>query len=117
MVRVAAFVLVVMLAASCSGGATTTGSSNPLGDRSMCSDVLQSDQPAARSDYVCVVPPATYLTAEHFACKDGRTLIWNDFAWGYVDDVAHLFPTTTSTSSGTPHPSPPADIKHACSIG
>ena len=29
------------------------------------------------------------MVSANYTCKDGRKLYWNDWGWGYADDVAH----------------------------
>src|SRR4029453_17582432 len=97
-VGVAALVAVVALASGCSNLRRDSESANavPLPeDMPLCSDQFQEGRTieeatfgqACRSESDELVVPR-YVRLQ---CADQRTLVWNDFAWGYVGQPMTLF--------------------------
>jgi hypothetical protein len=57
-----------------------------------CSTLAKGGPTHATGDFACQDGSHFYIAAS-YRCKDGRTLAWSDFAWGYVGEPAHIFPS------------------------
>jgi hypothetical protein len=93
-----AVAVAALLAVGCSkvGSDTPTANRTALpADMAKCSDIFVTGKTVERKAFgqACkgdndqlVVPLPVKLD-----CTDGRVLLWNDYAWGYVDDQMTVF--------------------------
>jgi hypothetical protein len=96
-----AVALAAVLAAGCSKAGNDAPTANRTAlpeDMPKCADVFVTGKTVERDTFgqACkgendqlVVPLPVKLS-----CTDGKVLLWNDFAWGYVDDQMTVFSST-----------------------
>jgi hypothetical protein len=78
-----ALVLVVLVAACSTGTKTNTA---PLTHE--CSELI--GKPIVAEKFSCQEGKTFHATVSA-PCRDGRRLVWNDWGWGYVGEVPHVF--------------------------
>jgi hypothetical protein len=104
--RTAIAAAVLVAAAACvgcssDGGATVASSSVPPADIPACGDVYTEGQTIKSGDFgqACLSASGDLITPLpiRIDCEDGRNLLWNDVAWGYLDGPMTLTPEEQAT--------------------
>lgn len=79
---------VVLVSACGDSGGFDDVTIDPLGETPDCSSWVGETLTADELEFGCRVGNTLMGTGET-ECVDGRSLWWNDFGWGYSDDVFH----------------------------
>lgn len=87
MKRAAWVLLVLVLAAGCSGD-DGRGGGTPK-----CTEVFADGAKAEEPKDACTADDGklSFVGTASTDCDDGRKLLWNDYAWGFEGDVWHTY--------------------------
>lgn len=97
--------IVLALSAACTNqrGETETATRLPPPEElPQCDEVFVEDQTIDRATFADACRSGDDMAVPRpvqFTCADGRTFVWNDFAWGYVGEPMNLVPEDEDRSA------------------